>query len=132
MNRTVPVSNARDAERIRARIEEPIRDVELARLEIPDGVKAAEFLVSGGKVSIPSRPEPAGATTLGELLAAYESAPPPHLDPSTIRMQAIHAHRILKIAEASTPLPAFDPQGYYVAKRVLAIYRAQHQPRHDC
>jgi integrase len=115
-NKTLKVASDREAERLCALIEETVQDIERGKLALPPGADVKAFVLSGGKLTGRPKAGPsAGDLTLGGMLDRYEADPPPHLEGSTRKMQAIHGRRLREILPADTPLLSLDRaavQGY--------------------
>jgi integrase len=127
-NRTVKVKSERAGLALCETIDLALSDLECGKSSLPDDADVASFLLSGGKLV----KAPAQTTALTEskslidLIGMYQTAPPPHLEKSTQRMQEIHFRR-LKEVFCSKPLEQLtrtDAQNY-VASRSKQKYRGR-------
>jgi integrase len=126
-NRTIKVKSARAADAICETIDRTISDIELGRLVMPPDADPSVFLLSGGTVAqSAARADGPKALSLSDLFDRFRADPPPHLEPSTRRMQEIHFNRLLEVFP-SKPVKSFDKSAAqdYVARRSKQKYRGR-------
>lgn len=91
--RSLKTVNLKEARGALGRIEETIRLIERGRLEIPDSVDPAEFVLSDGKLSQPV--EVSKTLRLSELIAIYQaSLPKGAKEDSTLHSEKLHFNHL--------------------------------------
>jgi integrase len=127
-HRSIGTRDPRQAKSHLVLIENTLSDLKVGRLVMPPDADPAEFVISNGtrtrkpqaEPKAEPKPAPANPVTLGEMLDRYAAEPPPHLEGSTVRMQAIHARRILEILPRGLALADLDlPTAQSYAERRL-------------
>jgi integrase len=120
----------RDAEAVRARVEDTIFRIAKGYLALPDGADPGEFIISGGqrtaKVAIEARVEPPKALTLGDLFRLYdENMPLGAKAETTVAMEGFHKAHILRVLGPDAAVEAMslaDAQAY-ANRRSRETYR---------
>jgi hypothetical protein len=126
--RSLGTREAKQARSHLSRVEDTLSDLKVGRLKLPEGAEPGEFIVScGTRTRKPAVDEEPAVGTLGELLDLYGAEPPPHLEGSTLRMQAIHARRILEILPRGLTLAELDKAAAqsYAERRSKRKYRGK-------
>jgi hypothetical protein len=127
--RTVRTADRRDAEAIRARVEENIALLERGRLEFPHGGDLVTFLLSDGKLARSPRLEvPAAALTLRELTDRYlDIVSNGAMEPNSIATVRLHLGHFLKTfgGQFSVPTLTHDDLQKHVDRRARKRYRGK-------
>jgi integrase len=121
-NKTLSVKNDREADRLRALIEETIVDLVRGKLTMPPDADPASFILSGGKVA--TRPqvvsnsfqEPPPPSTLRHVLDTYAATlTPGSKESNSIETEAVHRRHFLRILGEHSVFDALEVgvlQGY--------------------
>lgn len=126
-NRTVKIKSARAADALCETIDQTIADLERGRIALPTDADPLTFIISGGTVvQSTNRAAAPKALTLADVFERYRTDAPPHLEPSTRRMQEIHFRRLLEVFP-SMAIKAFGKATAqdYVSRRSKQKYRGK-------
>jgi integrase len=125
-NKTLTMESARQAERLKALIEETLQDLERGKLTIPEGADVAAFILSGGKVA--SKPNPVShsfqaeekPSTIAEIFDTYaETLTPGSKEANSIYTEALHGRHFKRVLGEGRRFDSFsvDVLQGYVNKR---------------
>ena len=96
-------NDAKEADRLRVRLEENLMLLERGRLELPPDADLPTFLLSDGKLS--TLPQVSKSVTLGELSRQYQDAITISLEANSRATIAIHLRHVLKTFGAAFRVP---------------------------
>jgi integrase len=124
--RSLKTTKLRDARAILGRVDETIRLVELGRLEIPEDIDPAAFVLADGKLDKPKKKTQ--ALRLKDLIATYqESLPPGAKEPTTLQGEQLHFKHLFRhfgLNRLVSAVKVVDVQKY-VADRLQESYRGR-------
>ena len=126
-NRTVKVKSERGGLALCETVDQTISDLERGRLTLPPNSDPVTFILSGGKlVESLAEQAPTKAVTLADVFERYQAEPPPHLEPSTRRMQDIHFRRLQEFLGAKSILTVSRATAQdYVSRRSKQKFRGK-------
>jgi hypothetical protein len=94
--KSLGTKSKKQADTLRARLEENIRLVELGRLEMPRDADVPTFLLSDGKLN--GKPTVARSITLASMFDKYrESLPDRSVEESTLYTARIHMNHVARV-----------------------------------
>lgn len=126
--RSLKLADKHEADRVKAAIEDTIKDIQRGRLVIPEGAEPGAFILSGGKLAgkpTPAEPKP-NAMTLGELFRLYDEGQTEGKKAATTRqMENYHKSHLQKNLGEDTEVDAlaFPDVQRYVNKRSRQTWR---------
>ena len=122
-NKSLRTSDRREADRIKARVEQAIIDLERGRHTLPDGAELWPFLLSDGKLA--AKPTaPAKAVTLSALREAYGASQCGQKEDSTLSTEDVHFGHLSRHFGSDKRVKTFTPAdvaGYVAARAAVGI-----------
>ncbi len=124
--KSLKTADERKAEKMKARVEEVLDELDRGRKSLPEGADLWEFLKSDGQRT--KKVEAPTVVTLDQLFARYEQdMPPGATEANSLYTIRIHKKHLLRLLGGRTPLAALSPstvQGY-INGRAKEEYRGK-------